>query len=179
MKRILIFTLCIVVFLAFIIPGKTYAHKVSLSSEDTMKPYSERLEALNAELGTSYIFSPAQGYTMGDLEEFITSMSLDEFEQYVRDAHEGALLNEVRDDAISTGEPCLEVITSVHRLNRDTPWLATQRWVTDPVYGGMDSQNYSMKRARDGARRPGDVGFAPTGAKRRHRTFDSKRSLEF
>ncbi len=33
-------------------------------------------------------------------------------------------------------------------------------------------------RARDGAQRPGDVGFAPTEAKRRHRTFEARMCLD-
>lgn len=34
--------------------------------------------------------------------------------------------------------------------------------------------SYQKIRARDGARRPGDVGFARTEAERRHRTFEHR-----
>lgn len=63
---------------------------------DALTPYREKLTELNRELRTSYVFPSeeqlaAEGETYADLTEFYTSMTLEEFRDYVVAAYERAI----------------------------------------------------------------------------------------
>ena len=134
--------LSVVILLVFIIPSnKVYAQKEVYIYEDSLCKYAEKLEQLNKEFGTSYVLSPMQSISMKSLEKFITSMTIEEFETYVRKAHEKSLASGVpTSDLIDTSPNDYE--ENSNRSIQDTPYLATQRCVTDSIYGGIDVQNY-------------------------------------
>lgn len=54
---------------------------------NNLTPYQERLILLNDELGTDYVLSPTGDTTYDEMVTFYTNMSLDEFEEYIRDAY--------------------------------------------------------------------------------------------
>lgn len=55
---------------------------------DNLAPYVEKLTLLNDELGTDYVLAPTENTTYDEMVTFYTDMSLEEFEEYIRDAYE-------------------------------------------------------------------------------------------
>lgn len=53
-----------------------------------LESYQSVLDSLNIELGTDYVMSPSEGVSYDQMVEFYNEMTLDEFEQYIRNAHE-------------------------------------------------------------------------------------------
>ena len=53
-----------------------------------MAIYENELQKLNEELGTDYQLSPTGDDTYEDMVAFYTSMKIEEFDTYIREAHE-------------------------------------------------------------------------------------------
>lgn len=53
-----------------------------------MAIYENELQNLNEELGTDYQLSPTGDDTYEDMVAFYTSMTIEEFDNYIREAHE-------------------------------------------------------------------------------------------
>ncbi|MBD5533864.1 MAG: hypothetical protein HDQ98_17005 [Lachnospiraceae bacterium] len=53
-----------------------------------MAIYENELQKLNEELGTDYQLSPTGDDTYEDMVAFYTSMTIEEFDTYIREAHE-------------------------------------------------------------------------------------------
>ena len=51
-------------------------------------PYEKELESLNKEWGTSYKIQLEDKYTEQEMIEYFTSMSIEEFGEYMNDVHE-------------------------------------------------------------------------------------------
>ncbi|MBR6151808.1 MAG: hypothetical protein IKQ25_11045 [Lachnospiraceae bacterium] len=79
-------TICfIVIFICLFIGIIAFGwHK----TKDPLEPYNEILNEMNQEWNTNYQLVPQQGVSRDDFEEYITSMSLDEFKEYLNLAHE-------------------------------------------------------------------------------------------
>lgn len=62
-----------------------------VSDLDAMKPYEERLEELNKELGSNLvIYIPETDPDYEEQVSFYTSMTIEEFDRYIRDLNEKA-----------------------------------------------------------------------------------------
>lgn len=66
---------------------------------DALTPYREKLAELNTELRTNYAFPleeqlTEEGESYADLVEFYTSMTMEEFRDYVMDAYQRAIASE-------------------------------------------------------------------------------------
>lgn len=59
--------------------------KANQNSENPLAPYEEELERLNEELGKKYQLSPTGDDTYEDMVAFFTSMTMEEFEAYIRE----------------------------------------------------------------------------------------------
>lgn len=59
------------------------------TNKDALRPYEEKLEELNEELGTNFELASTEGDTYDELVEFYTQMTMDEFEEYIRKAYFG------------------------------------------------------------------------------------------
>lgn len=114
------------------------------NSADKMKPYIEKLKELNAEYGTEYDFLTSSDESYEDFVNRITSMSIEDFEKSFREAY----LTDCQCSNFS--EECFKVATceitedSTYDVygTRDTPYLTTQRYIYEPISGGLDAQNY-------------------------------------
>lgn len=63
---------------------------ITFASEDVMEPYEEKLDQINQELGTNFKFNNEGELSKTEMEQFYTSMSVDEFDVYMRNAIEKA-----------------------------------------------------------------------------------------
>lgn len=86
-SKIVFIILVTCVFFLFV--GVCYIKK-SKEIEDPLVPYQERLDSLNEELGVNYQLNIGDG-TYEEMVDYITQMSLDEFEAYIKEAYEGDL----------------------------------------------------------------------------------------
>lgn len=55
---------------------------------DDFYMYEEKLEELNNELGTTYQLTPAAGESYEDMVNYFSAMSMEEFEEYIKDCYE-------------------------------------------------------------------------------------------
>lgn len=61
--------------------------KVNQNNENPLAPYEAELERLNEELGKKYQLSPTGDDTYEEMVAFFTSMTIEEFEAYIREAY--------------------------------------------------------------------------------------------
>ena len=59
----------------------------SQQTKDPLEPYNLILYEKNQEWNTNYALVPEQGMSQDELIQFITSMSFDEFREYLEEAH--------------------------------------------------------------------------------------------
>lgn len=76
----------VVIGLIFGQVSPVYAEKEDNSYQ--LLPYEEELEKLNEEWGTDYKIQSEDGYTEREMIEYFTSMSLEEFREYIEMLHE-------------------------------------------------------------------------------------------
>lgn len=67
--------------------------------DNALFSYLQKLEELNDELGTNYELCATEGDSYDELVSFYTEMTLSEFEQYIREAHETEM-NDVKSDSL-------------------------------------------------------------------------------
>ncbi|GFI04222.1 hypothetical protein IMSAGC005_03074 [Lachnospiraceae bacterium] len=60
------------------------------ANENVMEPYEEKLNQINQELGTDLRFNAEDEVSISQMEQFYTSMSLEEFDVYIRNAIKNA-----------------------------------------------------------------------------------------
>ena len=87
MKKKLLSTLLLAGTLLIGSTVSAYAQDVS---SDPLQPYEDRLEELSTELGTDLAIVAPEDGTIEDAIDFYSSMSMDEFDSYVKDAYEEA-----------------------------------------------------------------------------------------
>ena len=58
----------------------------TFASENVMEPYEEKLDQINQELGTNFKFDDEGELSKSEMEQFYTSMSVEEFDVYIRNA---------------------------------------------------------------------------------------------
>lgn len=126
--KLLVSLMCVLCMI-FISGTAVFANEES----DRLSSYEERLEEINAKLGTSYKIADAEevkatGWTYEQLIEYYTSMSLDEFEDYIVGLHENT--------------PEFEPIEVVQPLDTEPvlSTLATQS--TQKFYYSSSNNNY-------------------------------------
>ena len=98
MRKKLLSTLLLTGIILF---GSSAAYAQNASS-DPLQPYKDRLEELNTELGTDLAIVAPENGSMEDAINFYTSMSMDEFDSYVKNAYEeAASLDAVTDEYLA------------------------------------------------------------------------------
>lgn len=87
---------------------------------DSFHMYEEKLEELNNELGTTYQLTPAAGESYEDMVNYFSTMSMEEFEEYIKGCYE----SEVEFDSVM--DKPLENVATNSGMERST--LGTQRY---------------------------------------------------
>lgn len=98
----------------------------ALASENVMAPYEEKLEQINQELGTDFKFNTEGELSKSEMEQFYTSMSVDQFDQYIRDA-----IREAEDNHLDSST------TVVHDKNSEFSLMESrtqQKYIYDTVH---------------------------------------------
>ena len=160
MKKKLLSTLLLAGTLLIGSTVSAYAQDVS---SDPLQPYEDRLEELSTELGTDLAIVAPEDGTIEDAIDFYSSMSMDEFDSYVKDAYEEAkqLLRDHRQslDRIAaflieketiTGKEFMEIFHEVEGIDPDAPKKEEARIGMNPVEG----EGFVMKSADDTAEEP-------------------------
>lgn len=80
----------IFVSLAIILAAMLTQPVTASANENVMKPYEEKLNQINQELGTDLKFNVEDEASISQMEQFYTSMSLEEFDAYIRNAIKNA-----------------------------------------------------------------------------------------
>ena len=107
MKKKLLSTLLLAGTLLIGSTVSAYAQDVS---SDPLQPYEDRLEELSTELGTDLAIVAPEDGTIEDAIDFYSSMSMDEFDSYVKDAYEEAeSLDVVTEEYVSEESSSLDV----------------------------------------------------------------------
>lgn len=80
----------IIVILAFCLAfGQvSFVHAQNEDDSCLLQPYEEELEKLNEEWGTNYKIQVENACSEQEMIEYFTSMSLEEFEEYIKGVHE-------------------------------------------------------------------------------------------
>lgn len=93
MKKRIVTAMVVLIFLGSICVG-TFNHPpnyVYAENEENLRvliPYEEELESLNKEWGTNYKLQLEDGNTEQEMIEYFTSMSMEEFREYIKEVHE-------------------------------------------------------------------------------------------
>ena len=91
MKKRLKYALAILFALTLLVNGSFSA--LAATESDVLLPYREKLNLLNEELGTQYKIPTNEelavtDMTVQELNDFYTSMDLNEFEEYILEMHD-------------------------------------------------------------------------------------------
>lgn len=77
-------SMCVEVF----IHNSNYVYAENKDGLNDLIPYEKELESLNKEWGTNYKLQVEDGNTEQEMVEYFTSMSIEEFREYIKDVHE-------------------------------------------------------------------------------------------
>lgn len=134
MKKKLLSTLLLAGTLLIGSTVSAYAQDVS---SDPLQPYEDRLEELSTELGTDLAIVAPEDGTIEDAIDFYSSMSMDEFDSYVKDAYEEAeSLDVVTEEYVSEESSSLDVAP-----------LASIAYYQKYFYNSGNTNNYLYVRA--------------------------------
>ena len=134
MKKKLLSTLLLAGTLLIGSTVSAYAQDVS---SDPLQPYEDRLEELSTDLGTDLAIVAPEDGTIEDAIDFYSSMSMDEFDSYVKDAYEEAeSLDVVTEEYVSEESSSLDVAP-----------LASIAYYQKYFYNSGNTNNYLYVRA--------------------------------
>lgn len=93
MKKRIVTSIVVLFFLGsmcveVLIHNLTYVHAENKNDLNDLIPYEKELESLNKEWGTNYKLQVENGNTEQEMVEYFTSMSIEEFREYIKDVHE-------------------------------------------------------------------------------------------
>lgn len=140
MNRKIFTSFMLIGILAFGTVTSAYAGE---TSADALQPYEDKLEELSSELGTELAIVPSEDGTMDDAVDFYTDMSMEEFENYVKNAYEEA---EALDYV--TDEYAVEEFVTEESENSDISLLsANVAYYQKFFYSSGNTNNYLYVRA--------------------------------
>lgn len=93
MKKRIVTSIVVLFFLGsmcveVLIHNLTYVYAENKNDLNDLIPYEKELESLNKEWGTNYKLQVENGNTEQEMVEYFTSMSIEEFREYIKDVHE-------------------------------------------------------------------------------------------
>lgn len=130
---------CIALFLLLSV---VFSHGTTASAAEKKDPiykYQVKLQQLNDELGLNYELTPSPGCTYEDMVNYYTSMTLGEFEQYIRSAYEVGKSNNIEQAPYENESLLYEYSTYSAELQQFKAYFYSPNYLY--IYAYVDTYN--------------------------------------